>query len=295
MCITDLGGHSGCKILLIENATRNFVRKISSSKSYNERLIAQFKKQKNIYSCMSNFKVPEVFDYGYTKEKLFYFDMEYIHGITLAEYLKFLEVDKIRSLVSRIYKFIIPKEDNGQADPIIFTHKIESLRNKLKYCNNPIIKESLDLLYNHNWNRFKKSFCHGDLTLENIIVKDDELYIIDLLDSFYDCWILDISTILQDVQVLWSYRKDKYINNNLLIRLIVFRDVLMESIEELGSDLYLEVYYALLLKLIRIYPYTEDNLTYQFLNKKVESIIRIIKPGREEAYNFEKSNYSLCR
>lgn len=129
----------------------------------------------------------------------------------------------------------------------------------------------------HSWDRFGKTACHGDLTLENIIMKDNQLYLIDFLDSFYDCWIMDISTLLQDVQTLWSYRYQDEISNNTLIRLIIFRDILIDKVKSIVGSEYIEVYYALLLKLIRIYPYTKDERTYEFLNKETKAVIEIIK------------------
>ena len=51
MEIIDLGGHSGCKILLCEtDDNKRFVRKISSSVSYNKRLETQARKQKEFKS-----------------------------------------------------------------------------------------------------------------------------------------------------------------------------------------------------------------------------------------------------
>ena len=90
---------------------------------------------------------------------------------------------------------------------------------------------------------------------------------------------MDISTLMQDVQTLWSYRFQKEININTLIRLIVFRDILMDTVQKISKKDSIEVYYALLLKLIRIYPYTKDEWTYKFLNQKTNSIISIIKNG----------------
>ena len=47
MHVRDLGGHSGCKIVLCELPDENvFVRKISSSIDYNKRLEIQAEKQK---------------------------------------------------------------------------------------------------------------------------------------------------------------------------------------------------------------------------------------------------------
>lgn len=279
MNITDLGGHSGCRILLCEeDDNKVYVRKISSDKSYNERLRIQANKQASFKSNVV--KAPRVYSVGYTQDGLYYFDMEYIQGITMAEYMQTIEVGKVRGLVESIIKDIITiKKIDSNVDESIFINKISDLEKKLVIKENPVIDEALDMLANHSWSRFSKTFCHGDLTLENIIVKDGQLYLIDFLDSFYDSWIMDISTLMQDVQTLWSYRFQDEININTLIRLIVFRDILMDTVQELSKDDVIEVYYALLLKLIRIYPYTKDEHTYEFLNQKTSSIMNIIKNG----------------
>ena len=41
MIVKNLGGHSGCQILLMEENDKSFVRKISSNLTYNKRLEAQ--------------------------------------------------------------------------------------------------------------------------------------------------------------------------------------------------------------------------------------------------------------
>ena len=277
MNITDLGGHSGCKILLCEkNNNEIFVRKISSDKNYNKRLAVQAKKQAT-YSN-PNIKVPKVLQTGYTDDGLFYFDMEYVQGITMAEYIKTIEIGKVRSICESIVNNIVSRDsENTDVDESIFTTKIASLKEKLQPQNNPVINDAIELLNKHSWKRFRKTQCHGDLTLENIIVKDNQLYLIDFLDSFYDCWIMDISTIMQDVQTMWSYRHDKEAEINTKLRLLVFRDILMDTVKKVSPEDYVEVYYALLLKLIRIFPYTKDKETYDFLNDKTKSIINIIR------------------
>ena len=277
MNITDLGGHSGCKILLCEkNNNEIFVRKISSDKNYNKRLAVQAKKQET-YSN-PNIKVPKVLQTGYTDDGLFYFDMEYVQGITMAEYIKTIEICKVRSICESIVNNIVSRDsENTDVDESIFTTKIASLKEKLQPQNNPVINDAIELLNKHSWKRFRKTQCHGDLTLENIIVKDNQLYLIDFLDSFYDCWIMDISTIMQDVQTMWSYRHDEEAEINTKLRLLVFRDILMDTVKRVSPEDYLEVYYALLLKLIRIFPYTKDKETYDFLNDKTKSIINIIR------------------
>lgn len=279
MNITNLGGHSGCKILLCENDDNSvFVRKISSNKDYNNRLEVQALKQRSFVS--DTIKVPEIYSTGFTEDGLFYFDMEYIQGITMAEYIQTIEIGKVRNLVEAIVENIISvSEKDNEVDIAIFYNKIEDLSRKLSKYNNPIIEEALLMLSSHKWDRFIKTNCHGDLTLENIIVKDSQLYLIDFLDSFYDSWIMDISTLMQDVQTLWSYRFEKEININTLIRLIVFRDILIDTIIRISKEDMVEVYYALLLKLIRIFPYTKDDTTYKFLTNKTLSVMNIIRNG----------------
>lgn len=279
MHITDLGGHSGCKILLCETEDNQiFVRKISSDLKYNDRLKIQADKQQEFKS--ETIKAPRVIKKGITQEDLFYFDMEYIQGITLAEYMNTIEIGKVRGFVESIVKNIVEVSSICQdADHLVFENKVKDLRDKLSEKNNPIIDEALHVLEGHSWSRFVTTACHGDLTLENIIVKDNQLYFIDFLDSFYDCWIMDISTLMQDVQSMWSYRFQDEININTLIRIIVFRDILMDTVKSMIGDEYIEVYYGLLLKLIRIYPYTKDERTYQFLNEQTSSILSIIKEG----------------
>lgn len=275
--MTDLGGHSGCKILLCETEDNDiFVRKISSGLDYNKRLQEQARKQLEFHSDV--IKVPDIYRQGTGNDGLFYFDMEYIQGITLAEYMNTIEIGKVRGMVETIVKNIISsKTESADVDESIFLDKIESLKDKLMDKHNNVVNEALDVLDTHSWKRFLKTQCHGDLTLENIIIKDNQLYLIDFLDSFYDCWIMDISTLMQDVQALWSYRYQNKININTIIRLIVFRDILMDTVKKLSYDNYLEVYYALLLKLIRIYPYAQDEETYKFLDKKTVSVLAIIR------------------
>ena len=92
---TRLSGHSGCKIFLMENESKKpFVRKISKDVGYNARLKSQCEKQKHFRHQL--IRTPKIFSQGITDDGLFYFDMEYIHGITLAEYIRKIDVNRAR-------------------------------------------------------------------------------------------------------------------------------------------------------------------------------------------------------
>lgn len=277
----DLGGHSGCQIYLVEEDDgRVFVRKISKDKAYNNRLRAQSEKQASFSG--DPIKTPKVLNDGYTETGLYFFDMEYIQGVTLAEYIKTMEIGKIKGLVEILVNSLVPKTqtilsaEQKKSIVDIFSKKLSSLR-KVLAGNNEVANKALDLLDIHDWSKLIPSQCHGDMTLENIIIKNDQLYFIDFLDSFYDSWFMDIGTLLQDIQVMWSYRFQDEVSMNTVLRLIVFRDLLLDEIKKLDSSYVIEIYYSLLQKLIRIYPYTKDELTYQFLNEKTAIVLNTIK------------------
>jgi len=278
----DLGGHSGCQIFLIDNDDgRVFVRKISKDVDYNARLETQSVKQASFKGAIV--RAPKVLETGYMADGRFFFDMEYIQGMTLAEYIKTMEIGKVKGLVEALVNSFIPKEipvltqDDKEQVVQIFAKKISELRKTLSTQNNEVVNQSLELLEKHDWSKLAPSQCHGDMTLENIIIKNDKMYLIDFLDSFYDSWFLDIGTLLQDIQVMWSYRHQEDISMNTVLRLIVFRDLLVNEVRKINEDFVIEIYYSLLQKLIRIYPYAKDELTYSFLNEKTRLVIENIR------------------
>lgn len=218
--------------------------------------------------------------YGINGEGLFYFDMEYISGITLSEYMKTISVNKIQNIANIIIKHYlieninIQQKDNQVQN--IFLNKIMDTASKLK-VENKNIKEAICLLKKYEYYDFEKSFCHGDLTLENIIIAKNRIYYIDFLDSFYDSWLLDVAKLLQDTQTFWSYRNDNKLNENLLIRLMIFRDIILSELKSLNENYIRDSYYALLLNILRIYPYTFDIKTLKFLNYELDNVIKIIR------------------
>jgi hypothetical protein len=263
----NLKGHSGCILELIHGNNKNSIIKKSKSMDYNKRLEVQCNKQIEYEDNL--FKAVRVFESGIDEFGLFWFSMEYMNGLTLADYMKTITLVEIGSIADSFLS-IVPDTiyyDINARD--IFITKIKTLsRDIIKKTE--IIDISLQRLENYQWDYMQYSPCHGDLTLGNIIISNNNLYLIDFLDSFYDSWQIDIAKIFQDIETFWHYR-DENIDINLVIRLIVLKKYILLKLFMLkdGNKLVESVYHTLLLNLLRIFPYTKDEHTYNFLQKQL--------------------------
>lgn len=94
--IKQLSGHSGCRLTLYQEQDRIFLRKDAGTVSYNKRLKRQYLKQR--FFSMSGIKTPSIFKRGYNEAGVFFFDMEYINGIALAEYMKSIKIKETESI-----------------------------------------------------------------------------------------------------------------------------------------------------------------------------------------------------
>src|SRR3569623_1261407 len=85
----ELSGFSGARVLLIrEGSSPAFIRKISATPAGNARLQAQAIKQKLIAGLLDGCATtPHILDEGYEGD-LYYFDMEYIHGLDGISFLR---------------------------------------------------------------------------------------------------------------------------------------------------------------------------------------------------------------
>lgn len=267
-----LKGYSGCKLKLIEDDKKNYVKKISVNENYNSRLKAQCFKQSNV--TLNGFKACKVYDSG-IEDGLFYFKMDYIQGKTLAEKMFTVDLCEIQFITEKILLHAANYEKINLDADSIFQAKIKDLQKKLSARVH--LNKAFTMLKNFSWQYVVNSKCHGDLTLENIIVSGDDLTPIDFLDSFYDSWMIDAAKILQDADIMWSYRYTPP-NSNLIVRLTIMRDLIVKKINQMfmGDKILETVYMILLLNLLRIFPYVKDRLTEKFLSTKTLYLVEKI-------------------
>lgn len=282
--IKELSGHSGCKIFLCtDENNKYFIRKESTDIKYNTRLQEQILKQEK-YSLLKNlpFSVPNIFYSGTDKNGYYFADMEFIEGSNFIDFLNTLEYEEIEKYAEKIYSIVfyfsnLKKKENKINLKIL--KKLNSIF-KTEITESKIIKyfyfflEKEDLLEN-----VPKTECHGDLTLENIMVdKNGNIWLIDFLDNFYESYYFDITKIYQDIEYSWYQVKNEKIDISKM-KILYFKEKFDKYIKENLNEYFKLHNFLSGLNFLRILPYTKDEIMY----KKIENIIKeIVDKGERE-------------
>ena len=264
MVIKRLNGYSGCKVLLCQDKKSKYVRKISPSPDYNNRLASQSQKQEIFDSGKYQIKTPKIFRKGYL-ENLFYFDMEYINGISMSDFLSSSDISSIKPCLSVIMSYL--------SESVVIDRKNISWEVKEKVENirkhSPEYSEYFDSILDNDWDNIPINPCHGDFTLENLIVSNGNVYFIDFLDTFAETRLLDISKLLFDLRYFWSRRqvKRKAIVKNIHLDTTIKNTSLYRSNISTINRL-------IVLDILRILPYSKEDSLTEYLEKCLEHALR---------------------
>lgn len=261
--LSKLNGHSGCEILLCQDDKKNYVKKIAPIE-YSLRLNKQCDKQKNFFSNV--IKTPTIYKSVY-ENKIFYCEMQYIPGLEFYNFVQNNNIKEVIFFFEKILDFIYLNNEL-EAD---YTKHIEK---KIDDIQKNIEKKYfyfLDFCRDSNWNLVNSSYCHGDLTFENILIYNNDIYFIDFLDSFINSRLIDIAKLLQDIIIFWSYRdKTKQLP---FIKHVNLLQIIKERLSKEEYQLCLKL---LILNLLRIVPYSDEK-TKQFLYENLQYVKNRIK------------------
>ncbi len=283
--ITDFKGFSGCKIKLYFGNGIYFVRKISKSVDYNNRLKAQMTKQEYFLNNIATEKItaPKIFKTSFVNG-LFFFDMEYVRGINLIGYIYDANINELSDVSKNICSIIDSmKKHENEAEYISlesFEKKIDDIKNSLKLKYASIDMSFLDDLKNElsktqEYKEIKKTFCHGDLTMENIIYDkiNKKYYLIDFLDSFIEHYWFDIAKLFQDIEGKWyKFRNPKININNMLPKMNFINRYLRDNVFSKEKVYFAHHNSFLALNFARILPYAEEKDIAYLINKTKENL-----------------------
>jgi hypothetical protein len=258
-------GLSGCKLEVLSS---NTIRKYSSNENYNQRLTIQIDKQ-NLFSkyIFTNIDTPKIIQKY--EDKLIYFDMEYIMGCNYYEYFSVTSstgIQKIFNFLDEYFQFLIYNSHQYKEEVVK-----DKIKNKLLSFKNeqytPLIQFVLNYLNNINLD-IKKSFCHGDLTISNILFHHKKVYLIDFLDSYLDTFLLDLVKLKQDLHYHWILE----INNEKNLRIVQCFNIVWNYIEtKYAKYLNTDAFYILeLINFLRIEPYLTNNNQRIILNSIIK-------------------------
>jgi thiamine kinase-like enzyme len=121
-----------------------------------------------------------------------------------------------------------------------------------------------------NWENIPASYCHGDLSFDNILIYNNEIYFIDFLDSFINSWTIDVAKILQETRYLWSYRY-KNINKILIVKLKYFEEIILDILNITDNEI-ITINKIIYLNIIRILPYVKDKITKDYIYNNINKI-----------------------
>ncbi len=260
-------GNSGCKLSIFKDNIYK-VRKQSTNELNSKRLLKQHKKILN-FKDYKNISVPNIYTTDKNK-KLFYFDMEYINGSTLSLYLMSQPIQLTYKIINQIIDYIFNCKKNyiSKYKKKIFLNKIRNL-NKKKIFSDKFFSPIFNSLRNYEWENIEKSQSHGDLSLENIIIKNNKVKFIDVSENFVESYKLDISKIMFDLICLWSFRNTPLRIDTL--KIYSLKMYLLEIIyKKLSKNDVKDVKMLIILDFIRVLDYTKKSDEIKLLKKKLK-------------------------
>ena len=210
-------GNSGCSVEIKDTLSKKIVKKSSSDPSYYHRLENQCKKQDNAFqkNNLEFIEIPKIIDRKFLfEEDICYFEMDFCRSLDCITFIHRCSIKEVEFLISSI---------TGLIDNNISESKISKFKKEIFLSKYASVKDNLknSKFYRDIEKRFSKidkiflsleerdlpvGFCHGDLTLSNILIKRNsrKICLIDFLDTFLESPIQDMVKIRQDTRYMWS-------------------------------------------------------------------------------------------
>tara|TARA_R100000008_G_scaffold15091_1_gene7306 strand:+ start:20 stop:889 length:870 start_codon:yes stop_codon:yes gene_type:complete len=210
-------GNSGCSVEIKDSLSKKIVKKSSFNPSYYHRLENQCKKQNKALqrNSLKFIEIPKIIDKKFLfEEDICYFEMDFCRSLDCITFIHRCSIREIEFLISSIVGFIdstILESDISKFEKEIFLSKYSSVKDNLKDSKfyDEISKRFSkidEIFFSLDEREIPTGFCHGDLTLSNILIKrrSKKICLIDFLDTFLESPIQDMVKIRQDTKYMWS-------------------------------------------------------------------------------------------
>jgi len=259
-------GLSGSSIELIGE---NLIRK----KSNDARLEKQCFKQIDFFKKrdFQNIETPKVHYFNWNHDRTeFSFDMEYIPASSFKEYFLSANKTDLDNFYESITYYINSNIEIYNDTHIQFFDEVIYEKLKLLLTDSEHKSFIQYLIDNLKDVKLPQTFCHGDLTLSNILFKNGKYYLIDFLDSHIDTFYYDLSKLKQDLFYKWSLQ----IENITDLKVEQCIDYLWKKLYNEYQTIFDSREFQIIdaLTLIRIEPYAKDEEVKIILNKCIKEL-----------------------
>lgn len=280
-----LTGRSGCEIGLVYHDGLPVVRKYSKSIAYNERLIRQAEKQQRFLQgpAAQIFSSPRVMALGKgSHESLAWLEMEYVHAEKYSDFLERIGIPEIRSLAEafrRYFSVMIDKAQKVNLPESVFLEKLQSLRTEIRPdsgFNDHLLHDVYTYLGNVPQGEILVGECHGDYTFSNMLFGDQQLFLIDFLDTFVESPVQDIVKFRQDTRYHWSLMVEGEVplyKRNKLVQVLTFLDQVGQEVIDRNPLVKTWYTYLQVFNLLRILPYLHEQHEIKFVESALEQTI----------------------
>jgi hypothetical protein len=264
-------GYSGAEVII--NSTENKVTKtalVGSSILKYQHDVLQY-----LYIKLNeNLRVPKVLGFS-SRNGIDTLDLEIVRGVTLYHLFRSGDISRAKSVINTLWyswsdkllknDLITASFTYLDLDKSNFQEKIKRIKNVASRMG--IAQEESVIICFKNVSyieNFSPTYCHGDFTIENVIVSEDNLYLIDFIPSPFPCVEQDLSKLVQDGIAGWAGRLDSEGSFNFELFLVI--DKLVRDSERMRIVNMSTLQSLSFLTMLRILPYiTNDSEKIRWL------------------------------
>ena len=289
----EIAGHSGCKIELRSEGNKSVLRKYSSGENYNQRLKSQQEKQALFVEKygIEHVSAPQILSDG-EKDDLYYFEMPFLPSKSFVNYFEHADKHGVKNFITVIRNFFDVLIENNSYEQVPLSKLTDKYYQVKRTCSqNYFLRENTMELFYHTDNimdhlrntmnhfNIPTGFCHGDLTLSNILFgsNGNRIDLIDFLDSFIESPLMDMVKLRQDTEYFWSFMLYKKPFDQTKLKIIL--TYIDESIDRYFRkfEFYNDHYQVFqLVNFLRILQYVNNRDIEDFLKKTISKIIKNI-------------------
>jgi aminoglycoside phosphotransferase (APT) family kinase protein len=259
--------------LMTEDGTSWFVRKAAREPAASPRLRLQMSKQVEFIERVGGNGVatPAVLNDGEVDGR-FFFDMEFIQGTDGASFLRQASIPAVRDFTAQLCAYLDTAAalvgDDLVEPYVVLSARVDDVQERTGALDARLldmVRATLEPV--RAIGPVPTTFCHGDLTLENMVIdREGGVWLIDLLDSPLEHHWQDVAKLHQDLTGGWYLRRVAPIARSALdfVSSAVLRTTLADD-ERYGI-----AHTALLVtSFVRILPYAREDHDREMILERI--------------------------